>query len=359
MQLQDLTTREFPLERIGRSKVPPERRWQINAVWDLEFEQVKRWLEHQARFRTTNTDHGQNINAALTAGPALSDEVAAIFAASPAAVDPVVLRAAHLGELQKAAPSLRSLNVMRIIKIVAAVFETVAFLQATGWKSLADNYILLILGPLLAVLAWLCGYGLARILMAREQGMVDTKGRLGFVVGAAGILVAVGARFFVGSVGTANKTEIIGATLLPVLLALAIATLEAIEFPQRRLYEGLHEAMFESQSWFATQKHAAAVKNTLYESMFSSILNRISFESVVLVPMGAAQDAKDSPATRPAEETPMEATESTLVPPTPGGAPTFSARLTLKEKQPNVYHVVPEVVEKLSDDAKQEGDENS
>jgi hypothetical protein len=356
MQLQDLTTREFPLERIGRDKVPIERRWQINAVWDLEFQHVKRWLEHQARFRTTNTDHGQNAQA-LSVGPALSDEVAAIFAASPAAVDPVVIRAAHLGELQKAAPSLKSLTVMRIIKLAAAAFETIAFMQATGWQSLSGNYILLILGPLLALLAWLSGYGAARILMAREQNTTDAKGRLAFIVGSAGIILAVAARFVVGSsVGTVNKTEILGATLLPVLLALAIATLEAIEFPQRRLYEGLHAAMFESQSWFATQKHAIALKDRLYVSMFASILNRISLTSL------PAEEKESSSSAAPDFSAPPEnvATESTVVPPaaaTGSSRPKFSARLTLKEERPNHYEVVPQVVDSPSDQELPKGDE--
>jgi hypothetical protein len=174
------------LQRVTRDEVPKEKRWQQDAVWELEFDRIKRWIAEEANSSVGRPE--TTLDSALQAGASIPDEIRARFGTMGEAVDPTLMKQVALGALEQNSPSPSLISTFGFLRWVAMLCETLIFFWL--WLMGFGNEVLIIMGVMLAGSGFLLGLGFGRLVVAHEFGSLskELKGWASAIVGSVGII---------------------------------------------------------------------------------------------------------------------------------------------------------------------------
>src|SRR4051794_20541516 len=224
--------------RTTRPEVPRDRRWEINAVLEIELEKISSWLKDEA-----NTKFGalRDKERTLQAGSALPEQVQALFGAEDVAIDPQILDDASTGKLGRQAPAASGIAMASVLKWVFLCAEVLIFTFL--YLAHLANWLVILVGGLLAVGGYLTGLGGGTLIVAHESkgSLRSVRGWVCLIVG----LIIVGGIAYARTGG--EEEGAFPVVAVTVGMALAIAVLEIMEMLMRRKYRELWEKMYSAQ----------------------------------------------------------------------------------------------------------------
>jgi hypothetical protein len=258
------------LRRATKSELSKDKRWHLSGVWEVELDHVKLWLQDIANLNVGKANARQDT--VLQAGNSLPDEIRARFAAEIDTVDPTLMRAANLGELERSAPSGGLIATFGFLRWVAMSCEVLIFLWL--WLIGLGNEVLIVMGFILAAAGFFTGYGAGRLMISHEERLetAELRGWASLFVGILGIVVVAVLR-------TGGEAEGAFAVVsITTLLALVIALFEALYIFYSSRYKEAHDKMFLCQVWFATAQHQRAYENGLWKGVYETEAGRLLTE---------------------------------------------------------------------------------
>jgi|SRR5215203_3648447 len=253
------------LRRVAMNEVPKNKRWDPTGVWEEEFNRVSEALGVAA-----NLNFGKfgRKDDALSAGKGLPEVIVARFGSDATAVDPDVMHQAALGRYAKQAPSLKLILAFSILKWTAMGCETLlfVFLALMGFA----NYIVVIVGLLLALSGYLMGHGVGNLLVSHEAGG-GARSPKGWLYFSVGLLATVGLSVLRAS---GSEEGIMAAILIPIILAATIALFEALSFVHTLRYKNMWEEMFRAQVWYSIEQHQRRYREGLWRKVYEGEVER-------------------------------------------------------------------------------------
>jgi hypothetical protein len=256
------------LRRITRDEVPMPRRWQLNAVWDLEVALVKQYLDQRAAENLGKA--GATVDSALADGANLAQEIHLTFGAQSSVRDPRILNAAANGVLEREAPTRRKVIGVAVARTFFFFLEITIFvlMVALGFSS----FFVIIVGFLLGGAGLLTGDGAGRVLVRRERerDWGDTWGWIELVIGGFGIAAIC----YIRTVG--EEEGVFAIVAVTGFLAVLIATLHAMHIVLAETYRQQHQRMFSAQAWFATDEHMRAYQAEFWNKYYAGQVRALS-----------------------------------------------------------------------------------
>jgi len=261
---------DMQLRRATRDEISLAQRWQIAAAWDVEVERVKNWLHKRANQNLGKP--GATVESALADGGNLPDEVRVTYSAQGAQKDVEMLANAADGRIEREAPARGMVIATDLLKWFALLVETAIFvwMVAMGWATA----VVIGVGVMLAFFGWLMGDGAGRILMTHEKigRWIHPRGLIEFAIGTVG----VAAISWIRTVG--EEEGAMAVVVITGLLALLIATFQAINMVLTEKYRELHQKMFSCQIWFSTDEHIKAVQTGFWKNFYDAEVRALSNE---------------------------------------------------------------------------------
>lgn len=251
---------EMP-DMISATALPPERHFEIQALFAEERKRLTDWLEKEAAEAMGAPD--ATIESAYARIPGLLANLDHLYC-TKTAIKPQLLTAASNGTLTGYVPQralIASHNLFRIIAFFAECALAVALMimgQATAAFVLAS--VMLALGGLalgnglgnLYLRNWF--KALPAVLAPPQQGRATLE-----YLQVLGGLIVIGGISYLRTIGE-EGSAVLFVVAVPLLLALLIVLFESLYVLTKAKYEFLRRQMAEAQRWFAIENHRTGIE---------------------------------------------------------------------------------------------------
>ena len=255
------------LSRITKTEIPIEERWDVHAAFRHEQARIFQFIEERAGkyLREAHATQGS----ALDAGEVVQEEIASVFATRKEDGDQTIIRAAATGVLEREAPSRWMLATYGLLRYSAMI--SIVGLFVLRW--ILDNAKphVIIPGILLALSAFLLGIGCGKqFFFSTEDRREESRLNWLFIVlGAFGVVVIPLLRL------RSETTEYVF-FLLETLLALLVATFEALHIAALGRYNKAWDATYLAQLWTATDSHKGDLENGRWLKRYEFEVKRLT-----------------------------------------------------------------------------------
>lgn len=249
--------------KIEQKEIPLGKRWDTKAVFVLETERIKAWVEQLVNNYLAPAN--ATFESVKGAGATANSEVMNTFGTLGEQIDQRLLNEAEMGNLEQAAPQEWRLLAYGFLKWVTALAEVLIFV----WSALIGmtNYFVITVGVMLAVVGWILGLGISRL---AARGGRDLAGWAATVFGMLGILllslIRAGGEF-------EGSFPVI---VITVIVALMLAIFTALEAIGKEQLGSLLRQMFICQRWKAAMLHSAACERGHWKVLFEQELERLA-----------------------------------------------------------------------------------
>ncbi len=265
------------LDRVSMATIDKDKesRWNLQAVWAKEKDDINKFIERQA-----------NLNMGRLRDKAKAKEFAGdvwtkIQQAFPFddAIDPELLQLAKDGRLRAAAGSSTMITLFGIFRFFAMGLEVAVF--AFMWIFGESSPVVIVQGVLLALSAYSLGWGLGEFFIS--LGRKDphdvhpawrTAAALIFGVVGVGVIIAVRVRY-------QEEEGAFAVVAISLILALVIALFEALYRSMSHNYDRWRHDEFRAQVMFSNEQHnsnehtGGATWKKVYEDRVELIATRL------------------------------------------------------------------------------------